>query len=115
MVNQDLRRSFITAPRINNGFEDPRNYDPSIQLNKKNGKRVWYDSFALEHQQIIDFETFRNKVQLTKTKPQDRYKTIRHCPVFDVKHYKKDKASLVFDSTLTKITLEFVYSVLSVL
>ena len=90
------------------GFQVPRNYAEALILDERNGNTRWQDCTDLEHQQLQEYDTFRDLGENGKT-PQG-YKKIRTHLIYAVKHDGRHKSRMVADSHLTDIPVESVYS-----
>ena len=108
-------RQAKTTKRYKHGWEDPRDYVHSLQLDVQNGNTKLKDASDLEIEEIKEYQVCKDhgKVAYDKGKiinaPKDHQKIRVHF-VYDVKHCGKFKAWLVADGHLTKEPNETVYS-----
>ena len=63
-----------------------------MELDAKNGNKLWHDAEGIELGQTNAYETFRDVGKGTKL---DEYRKITVHMVYDVKHYGRRKARLV--------------------
>ena len=110
MLNQAKLRSYRTSPRYKFGYELPRNndYEHAVQLDKRNGNRLWQEATQIEMNQHNEYKTY--KYLGYNAKAPDGYKKIRVHIVWDVKHDVRHKDRLVDDGHLTDVPLSSVYS-----
>ena len=108
MLNQSRLKSFRRAPIYKNGFRVPRTPEEAIEIDKENGNTRWQDAIALEINQILDYQTFKNLGYGTPGPPG--YQKIKLHFVFDVKHDGRHKARLVAGGHLTETPVDSVYS-----
>ena len=108
IVNQAKLRLFKTAPKYKYGFEIPRNFLHSQELDKRNGNTKWTEAHNLEMEVMDDYKVFKDHG--TGDKPPEGYKKIKVRMIYDVKHDGRHKARLVAGGHLTDIPLDSVYS-----
>ena len=110
MLNQAKLRSYRTSPKYKFGYELPRNndYEHAVQLDKRNGNRLWQEATQLEMDQQKEYKTYKDLGYHAKA--PDGYNKIRVHIVWDVKHDGRHKARLVADGNLTEVPLSSVYS-----
>ena len=108
MLNQSRLRSFRRAPIYKNGFRVPRTPEEAIEIDKENGNTRWQDAIALEINQILDYQTFKDLGYGAPGPPG--YQKIKLHFVFDVKHDGRHKARLVAGGHLTETPVDSVYS-----
>ena len=77
------------------GFEIPRNYKHSLELDKKNGNTRWQDATKLEMEQLHEYDTFESREKTSKI--PEGYKRIRTHLVFAVKHDGRHNALMLAD------------------
>ena len=110
MLNQAKLRSYRTSPKYKFGYELPRNnsYEHAVQLDKRNGNKLWQEATQLEMDQQHEYKTYKDLGY--NARAPDGYKKIRVHIVWDVKHDGRHKARLVADGNLTEVPLSSVYS-----
>ncbi|MFA9289535.1 MAG: reverse transcriptase domain-containing protein [Weeksellaceae bacterium] len=108
MINQAKLRSYRREPFWKFGVLVPRTHAQAVELDKKNGNRLWQDAEEMEMNQLKDYQTFIDKGKGGEV-PQG-YKKIRCHMVYDVKHDGRHKARLVAGGHLTDPNTESVYS-----
>ena len=101
--------------KYKHGWEVPRDYAHTLQLDFRNGNNKWKDAIDLDIEQIKEYQVFKDygKAVYNKDKIVNApkgYQKIRVHFVFDVKHCGKFKARLVADGHLTKEPNETIYS-----
>jgi hypothetical protein len=91
-VNKEKLKSFNNAPKLKNGYKIPQTYEKAMQFDEKNGYTKCQEAFALELQQLNEYETFAYVGNRTKAKIPNGYKNIRVNFVFNVIHDGHHKA-----------------------
>jgi hypothetical protein len=105
-----LQSSQQRAPKFKYGYEIPRDYAHAVEIDERNGNRLWQDAVDLEFKSVNEYNTFKDIGHQSKTSPPAGYKRIRVHLVFDVKHDGRHKVRLVADGHLTDIPQDSVYS-----
>jgi hypothetical protein len=108
LINQAKLRSYQREPFWKICVLVPQTHGQAVELDKKNGNKLWQDAEATEMRQLMEYQTFIDKekgcVALL------RYKKIRCHIVYDVKHFGCHKACLVAGGNLTDPNTECVSS-----
>jgi Reverse transcriptase (RNA-dependent DNA polymerase) len=108
LVNQAKLRSYRLAPRYKYGYEVRRDYKYAMELNIRNGNKLWREATDLELTQLNEYNTFKD------LGPQawapHGYKKIRAHLVYDVKHNGRHKARMVADGHLMTMPVDSAYS-----
>ena len=107
MVNQVKLKAFRNRTVYKFGVQVPNNHVHAMELDAKNGNKLWHDAEGIELGQIDEYETFRDVGRGAKP---DGYRKITVHMVYDVKHDGRRKARLVAGGHLTGPPLESVYS-----
>ena len=109
LVNQAKLRSYRLAPRYKYGYEVPRDYKHAMELDIRNGNKLWREATDLELSQLNEYNTFKD-LGAFKPRHLHGYKKIRAHLVYDVKHDGRHKARMVADGHLTTVPVDSVYS-----
>ena len=110
LVTQAKLKSFQISPQYKYGFEVPRNFKDTENLDKKNGNTKWMCSNKLEHKQLDDSDVFIKNVKVAGCKIPKGFRLIRVHTIFDVKVDGRHKSCVVVDGHLTATPSESVYS-----
>src|SRR5687767_3085190 len=86
------------ATKIKFGIEVPKHYNAAVRLNRFNSNTLWQDAIKTEHDQSMDYESFKDN---KKKVPEGQLK-IKVQFVFDIKFNLRRKARLVVGGHLTK-------------
>jgi hypothetical protein len=90
------------------GIQVPKRIKNAIDLDKKNGNRLWQDAIKTELMQLTDYQTF-----IVLDSGEDiptGYQIIPYHMVFDVKYDLRHKARLVAGGNWTVNDKEYIYS-----
>ena len=113
-VKQSRIRQVRASARYQHGFQDPKDYNDVIRLDKENSNTHWQDAMDLELTQIHEYKVFKDtgKAQFHNGKvvTPDGFQKIRVHFVYAVKHDGRFKARLVADGHLTKEPVESIFS-----
>jgi len=108
LVNQAKLQSFCHTPVYQYGYLVPQNHDQAMELDYKNGNKLWKESEEIELEQINEFNVFNDLGKGGRPPPD--YKKIRVHFVYAVKHDGRHKSRLVAGGHLTKVPLDSIYS-----
>src|SRR5688500_18671723 len=100
-------QGILYQPKIQYGFEIPRDYRHAVQLDNRNGNTKWQDANALEMEQHNEYDIFTDH-GLNAEPPPEHKKTRVHL-VFGVKHNGQHIARLVADGHLTIIPVDNIH------
>ena len=107
-IRQNMLKSVRRGVVYQFGYRVPRDYKEALMLDKMNGNSKWQTAVKLEIDQLMEYETFKDKGKFTRV--PDGYQKIRVHIVFAVKHDGRHKARLVANGQLTAVPIESVYS-----
>jgi hypothetical protein len=108
LVNQAKLRSYHLAPCYKYGYEVPRDYKHAMELDIRNGNKLWREATDLELSQLNEYNTFKDFGP--QASAPHGYKKIRAHLVYDVKHDGHHKARMVADSHLMTVPVDRVHS-----
>ena len=110
LVKQAKLHSLKYSPRYKYGFEVPKNYKDAERLDRQNDNHKWMEANKLEHEQLTEYNAFKDKGCFAGCKITHEYQLIRVHTIFDVKVDGRHKARIVADGHLTATPAESVYS-----
>ena len=92
LVKQAKLHSLKYSPKYKYGLEVPRNYADAERLDTKNGNDNWMKANDLEHDQLEEYDIFKNQGKFAGNKIPPGYQLIRVHTIFDVKVDGRHKA-----------------------
>ena len=110
LVKQAKIHSLKYSPRYKYSFEIPKNYKDAELFDKRNGNHNCMNANKLEHEQLTEYNVFKDKRRFAGCKIPCGYQLIRVHTIFDVKVDGRHKARVVADGHLPATPVEPVYS-----